>query len=207
MAVARLGVRRLEQQDTGHPFVQIIYGDGPSFGEWQTGDLGLSSKNVVRVTPSTKGRQRFTVTGEDRTVDGFWLANVFRKSADSAGDLTVRLTGHGVNATLTLPATSFPQCGSCSNPKNEANDWAYFSFGEKIKLARSSEYIFELSTTKSGDYRLATTYPRTTAFSKGDGWASAVAEKQSGSKWVFARNKYADISLLFTIAGQSRQNR
>ena len=132
---------RWHNRTTGHPFVQVIYGDGPAVGEWQTGDLGLSSKYVVRITPSMKGRQRFTVTGEDRTVDGFWLANVFRKSADSAGDLTVRLTGNGVNETLTLPATSFPQCGSCSDPKDEANDWAYFSFGEKLRLARNSEYI------------------------------------------------------------------
>ena len=184
---------------------EIRYSDGIWTGDAYTYNDGAATAQVV--SGNNQIRQRFTVSGADRPVDGVWL-RAGRRSNVEEGALRVELAEEGkrVSARGLFAAEDFRECsGGCGS-------WAYAAFDRVVTLKIGFNYVVAFSAPERAVYTATSGFPLnyTPYDSKVRNiWKNAGAEfsADGGATWSPFSGAYhpnRDLSLLFTVVGMPR---
>jgi hypothetical protein len=127
------------------PVMDLVYGNGYHDGNAY---FGIVVDYMTPISGSAMTRERFTVSGSDRTVSS---AGVRVKRISGSSPLTVRLESSSgtVLATGTASATDIPLSGSSDLAGGR---WVTVSFGGSVTLQAGSTYSLRLSTTSDTSF-------------------------------------------------------
>jgi hypothetical protein len=138
------------QRSNYTPILQLDYSNGASDG---IGYMEAWQRVQPAIGGTKKVRERFTVTGSNRTVTQVSV-RLKRDGSAGSGALTVRLEDGSGNAIDegTIPASAFP-IGSQVDGSGNHNAWGTFRFSTTRTLVRGETYHLVLSAPSGTTFR------------------------------------------------------
>jgi hypothetical protein len=196
-------------EDDMIPWLEVGYDDGTWVGDFETFDRSLSAGHEI--SGSRRVRERFTVEGATRRVNGVWLR--IARVAGATGALVVTLRrGGSTLETVSVASSDVDGCDDCDDPEDafrtSAIGWTYVPFETVHELALGEEHVLELSASAAARFGASAGFPmdyspieaRSRSF-----WESARAEHTvDGSTWEPWDGTYRaerDLPVLFTVEG------
>ncbi|MDF1586468.1 hypothetical protein [Marinimicrococcus flavescens] len=169
-------------------FIQLYHKDGVTTGC----PMVFSSSGFQKTYGGgTMIRQRFTMDGQGRTVDGLWVRTWYKSG--SPGDLIIHVmqTGGAMLADLRIKASEVAQTPNRldypDQPGNPPATWVYRKFDKPLTLKPSEPYEVRLSTDY-GSYHIHAVQlgdPRWHGATSRNAWTDGRAEfsTNSGGSW------------------------
>lgn len=192
------------------PYAILRYSDGvrvSAGGGW--GGNVYSQANVV-VGGQTRVREKFTVSGPTRRVNGFW----FRADRNGTAQITFELKNNSgsVLASASVPATTFDD-GEFQKEGGAVN-WKYVTLSQAVSLTGGGTYSLEIGSSGTSLKVTAQIDMVTHGEVPGDMhfWTDGVAEisENGGGSWqgfpqstggTRSYTSYGDLPILFTLEG------